>query len=141
MPDENEDISNIKSLILLVAELADKGTVDEYITLFSDNAVWKLETSDEKIVGLKAIYDGSVERRKQKVTGPDSNTRHEVTPVTVKIFGDVAQGHSELKFYTEISQGPKLTAQGRYQDKFIRTSKGWKLTYRSIDWEMVESGA
>jgi ketosteroid isomerase-like protein len=136
---EDADKSSIESLIREVAHLADNGSADEYITLFSDNAIWKLG-STSTLTGRQAIYDAAVDRRKQRITGPDSDTRHDVTPGTVSLFGDTADAYSQFEFYSSISIAPRLDAKGCYRDKFVRTAEGWKMTYRDIEWEPVESG-
>lgn len=128
----------IRNLIAAVAQLADAGAVDDYLALFTDDAVW--EMPDNPTVGVGAsrrtgrdeIRAGVVERRDAGVQGPGSHARHVITTVRVAVDGDTATGQIYWLFYGDTATAPVLRSMGQYDDTYRRGRNGWQLARRSI---------
>ncbi|MCZ4264078.1 nuclear transport factor 2 family protein [Erythrobacter sp. G21629-S1] len=131
-----EDRVLISDLIARVALFADTALLDDYATLFTDNAVWDLRGAPS-IEGLDAIVSAAYERRAQKITGPESDTRHVVLSSVIDRTQDGAKAVSVFHFYTDFSQSPKLYAMGVYNDQFEFDDGRWRLSRRVIDFTLV----
>ncbi len=127
----HEDERQIRGLIARLAHLADYGDLDEYMTLFTDDATWDL--GGTVVRGAEEIRADRVERREQGTQGPGTNTRHMNTTSWVEVDGsDVATAHSYFLFVRDASTAPTLGVTGRYHDTFRRTPDGWKMAHRRI---------
>lgn len=130
----------VRTLLARLAQLADVGDVDEYLALFTDDAVWVmpaipqsgLEPSERR--GVEEIAAGVRERRAAGVQGPGTNTAHVVTTIAVAFDSDdAATATSTWLFIAETaSPNPRLQGFGRYTDTLRRTSGGWRLARREI---------
>ena len=129
----------IRNLVAAVAQLADNGTIDDYIAVFTDDAVW--EMPDNPVVGVAGstrvghdeIRAGVVERRAAGVQGPGSNALHVISTTRISIDGDdEATGHVYWQFFGDTVSTPTLRSMGQYHDTYRRTTSGWKLARRSI---------
>ncbi|MCU1462877.1 MAG: hypothetical protein JWO37_2952 [Acidimicrobiales bacterium] len=133
------DELQIRNLIAAVAQMADTGTVDEYMALFAEDAVWAMP--DNPAVGVAAstrvgrddIRAGVVERRAAGLQGPGSHALHVIATVRVVLgAGDDATGHAYWLFYGDTASTPVLRSMGQYHDAYRRTSNGWQLARRAI---------
>ncbi len=131
--------SEIRSLLASVAHLADAGDIDEYISQFTDDAVWAvpanplmgIEASTRQ--GHEAILEGVRERRAGGVQGPGTQTRHVITTVAVDVQDDThATARSYYLFYGDTTTTPTLLTMGQYDDVFVRGERGWQLAHRTI---------
>jgi ketosteroid isomerase-like protein len=127
----HEDERQIRNLIARLGHLADYGGLDEYMTLFTDDAGWDL--GGTVVEGADAIRADRVSRRSQGTQGPGTNTRHMNTTMWVDVDGsDLATAHSYYVFVGDAGTSPTVMSTGRYHDTFRRTSAGWKLAHRRI---------
>ena len=86
--------AEIRSLLARIAQLADTGDLDEYLTLFTDDAVWAMP--DNPAVGMVAnekqghaeIRAGAEERRASGLQGPGTDSRHVLTTIAVDVESD-----------------------------------------------------
>lgn len=126
-----EDDRQIRNLVARLAHLADYGDLDEYMTLFTDDATWDLPGG--RCDGAAAIRSDRESRRAAGGQGPGTDTRHMNTTLWVDVDGsDVATAHSYFVFVRDAGSSPTVALTGRYLDTFRRTSAGWKLSSRTI---------
>jgi 3-phenylpropionate/cinnamic acid dioxygenase small subunit len=131
--------AQIRSLLARIAQLADSGDLDEYVTLFADDAVWAMP--DNPSLGMPAsekrgiadIRAGAEQRRADGVQGPGTNTRHVLTTTSVDVESDDrAPARSYVKFYSDTVGQPVLRNMGQYDDVLVRGERGWQLAHRTI---------
>lgn len=133
------DELEIRNLLAGVAQSADTGTIDEYASLFADDAVWEMPANPAVGLGASArrgtadIVAGVKERRAAGVQGPGSNTRHMVATIRVFVDGtDVATAQSYWMYWADTATAPVVRSMGEYRDSFRRTAAGWKLAHRTV---------
>ena len=131
--------AQIRSVLARIAQLADTGDLDEYVTLFTDDAVWAMP--DNPTLGMPAsekrsiadIRAGAEERRAGGVQGPGTNTRHVLTTTAVFVESDDrATARSYFQFYGSTTSQPVLRTMGQYDDVLVRGAHGWQLAHRTI---------
>ena len=131
--------AQIRSLLARIAQLADSGDLDEYLTLFADDAVWAMP--DNPTLGMPAsekrgiadIRAGAEERRAGGVQGPGTNTRHVLTTTAVFVESDDrATARSYFMFFGSTASQPVLRNMGQYDDVLVRGERGWQLAHRTI---------
>jgi len=128
----------ISGLLARLAQLADRGDLDEYISHFTENATWELANAyglplEEQIRrGHPDILAGVRERREAGVQGPGTATKHDISSVVVTVDGDRAGASTYFRYYEHTDRSPVLTAIGRYEDEFVRSPQGWLLARRVI---------
>jgi 3-phenylpropionate/cinnamic acid dioxygenase small subunit len=131
----------IRNVLARLAQLADTGDTDEYVSLLTDDVVWAMPPNPA--IGLAAserrghdeIAAGQRERMAAGQQGPGSNTMHMVTTISVRFDDDSnesATAHSYFMFWSSTATDPTITSIGRYEDTFRRTPSGWKLARRTI---------
>ncbi len=136
MSDENE----IRNLLARLAHTADRGTYEEYIENFVEDAVWRSPDAAGAVGmpasvrrGREEILAGLRERREAGLYGPGTATLHVVTPGEIRLLGrDVATARSTFVFYRSTDATPIPTLLGRYDDEFRKTPEGWKLVSRVL---------
>lgn len=130
----------VRNVLARLAQLADTGDVDEYVSLFTDDVVWSLPANDKLGLapsvrtGRDDVAAGARERRATGMQGPGTDTLHILTTVSVQVAGDgaTATSRSVFQFYGTTSSAPTLLTMGRYHDELRRTDHGWKLARRTI---------
>lgn len=138
MPDDDllrriADDLDIRRLIARLAHLADTGELDEYITLFTEDAAWGGGAQPIRR-GREEILAAAQARKRDGLAGPGAGTRHVVTTSWIEIDGEEATGRSVFHFYVETdSESPRLASLGTYCDRFRRTPEGWLLAERLLE--------
>jgi ketosteroid isomerase-like protein len=128
----------IRRLVAELAVQADVGTVDDYLALFTDDAVWEMPANAATGVPAAsctghAEIRASVEaRRAMGVQGPGAGTMHHVTTQHISVAGDAATGHIYYQFLGMVDGRPTIRTLGQYRDRYRRTADGWKLAHRTI---------
>jgi hypothetical protein len=130
MPDPTADELAVRNLVARLSRNADVADIDTYMSSFAPDAEWNLPGAPVR--GFDAIREGLVERRKTGAVGPGSHTRHMVSTVTVDIDGDTATSESYFQYLADTTTNPTVRLVGAYQDTFIRTTEGWRLSKRDI---------
>ena len=139
MSDRADADAAIRTVLARIAQLADTGDLDEYLTLFTDDAVWAMP--DNPTMGMPAsekrghaeIRAGAEERRNGGVQGPGTDTRHVLTTIAVDVeSGDRARARSYFMFFASTTSQPVLRNIGQYDDVFVRGERGWLLAHRTI---------
>ena len=131
--------AEIRTVLARIAQLADTGDLDEYVTLFTDDAVWAMPdnpslgmAASEK-VGIGEIRAGAEERRAGGVQGPGTDTRHVLTTTAVFVESDTrATARSYFMFFASTTSQPVLRNMGQYDDVLVRGERGWQLAHRTI---------
>jgi 3-phenylpropionate/cinnamic acid dioxygenase small subunit len=131
---------DIRTLLAKLARLADIGEVDDYLELFTDDAVWVMPAIPQSGLvpserrGIGEIAAGVRERRSAGVQGPGTNTAHVVTTIAVTPESDAAAiAESVWMFLADTaSPSPRIQGFGRYRDTVVRTAAGWRLARREI---------
>lgn len=132
------DRIEIAILIARIAQHADGGTPEEYISCFTADAVWELADAGGlpmaggRVQGHDEILSGVRTRRADGIQGPGSHTRHDVSSITVDVDGDVATSRAYFRYYTGTDATPAIVAIGTYDDTHVREADGWKLSRRVI---------
>jgi 3-phenylpropionate/cinnamic acid dioxygenase small subunit len=131
--------AEIRTVLARIAQLADTGDLDEYLTCFADDAVWAMP--DNPAVGMAAnekrghaeIRAGAEERRASGLQGPGTDSRHVLTTVAVSVESESrATARSYFQFYGTTSTAPTLRTMGQYDDVLVKGERGWQLAHRAI---------
>ena len=131
--------AEIRTLLARIAQLADTGDLDEYLTCFTEDAVWAMP--DNPAVGMTAnekrghaeILQGAQERRASGLQGPGTESRHVLTTVAVTVESETrATARSYFQFFGTTSTTPTLRTMGQYDDAFVKGERGWQLAHRTI---------
>jgi 3-phenylpropionate/cinnamic acid dioxygenase small subunit len=122
-----------EQLSIEYARSVDFRDYDNFIELFTDDAVLDV---GKRLEGKEAIRS-SINQR-----AADIRTRHVLTNIFVEVLDSMhARGISYLTLYRHIGiestrRGavPSIlpTAVGHYEDKFVRTSEGWRFASRIL---------
>ena len=146
MPEQFDTVARIaaelaiRNLLARIAQSADVGTPEEYLALFTDDAVWEMPANPA--LGLDAsarrgvgeIGAGVAERRAAGIQGPGSHTRHMVATISVEVTSpDTAVAHSYWTYWGDTTTAPVVTSLGAYRDELRRTPDGWKLARRTVE--------
>ena len=105
----------------------DDGAFEEFAQLWTDDAEFVLR--GETFVGPAAIIGKVSERQTPELRG-----LHVSANVIIDVEGDTARGVSDFVFMRrEGGPDPLVKFIGRYTDRFVRTSQGWKFRRRHIE--------
>jgi 3-phenylpropionate/cinnamic acid dioxygenase small subunit len=129
LADEME-IRNLVSRLAHLADIAPDSELDEYVSLFTDDAHWEMPGS--AIDGRSQILAGAKARRASGIQGPGTHTRHVITTHRVSVAGESATGRAYFMMVGDTDTAPRIRAAGQYDDRYERTSEGWKLARRDI---------
>ncbi|WP_027499910.1 nuclear transport factor 2 family protein [Rhodococcus sp. UNC363MFTsu5.1] len=130
----------IRSLVARIAHLADEGSIDEYIQLFTDDAVWEMKSAGPSVAiapqiveGRHAIAASAGGRRADGIAGPGTATRHVTSCVSIAFDSeDSARVQSVWQFFVDTTTAPRLSSMGTYRDVFRKVNDCWLLAERSI---------
>jgi 3-phenylpropionate/cinnamic acid dioxygenase small subunit len=131
--------AEIRTLLARIAQLADTGDLDEYITKFTDDAVWAMPANPSVGMGANSrqghdeIMAGARERRASGLQGPGTDTRHVLTTIAIELETDSrATARSYFLFFGATSTTPVLRTMGQYDDVLVKGDAGWQLAHRTI---------
>jgi len=127
------DELEVRNLVARLAHLADEGTLEDYIALFTDDGIWDGGAVFGTRKGKADILAGAKERRATGQSGPGAHNRHVLTTTAVRVEGDRASARSNFLFYVECDKTPIARVVGVYQDELRKTPSGWKLARRTIE--------
>jgi 3-phenylpropionate/cinnamic acid dioxygenase small subunit len=131
--------AEIRTVLARIAQLADTGDLDEYLTLFTEDAVWGMP--DNPAVGMTAnekkghaeILAGAQERRASGLQGPGTESRHVLTTIAINVESEErATARSYFMFFGSTSTTPTLRTMGQYDDVLVKGARGWQLARRTI---------
>jgi SnoaL-like protein len=139
MTDESiRDELDIRRLVARLAFEADAGELDDYLDLFTEDAIWEMPANATS--GVPAAYcaghaeiSASVQQRRAiGVQGPGSGSMHHINTQHIELTGDDATGHIYYQFVGMVDGRPSVRTFGEYRDLYRRTAGGWKLARRTI---------
>ena len=131
--------AEIRTVLARIAQLADTGDLEEYLTMFTEDAVWGMP--DNPAVGMTAnekkghaeILAGAQERRASGLQGPGTESRHVLTTIAIDVESeDRATARSYFMFFASTSTTPTLRTMGQYDDVLVKGERGWQLARRRI---------
>lgn len=125
------DEMEIRNLLARFAQASDEGDLDDYLACMTEDARWGGTGFPERR-GHAAIRAGAEERRASGIAGPGTHTRHLISTTAVDVEGDTASARSIFLFYGETHATPVLQMMGVWEDEFVRSAAGWKLSRRTI---------
>lgn len=135
----NDPRGEIQDMLARIAQLADDGTVEEYLEHFTADAIW--ESQPNPVTGMAAqmrqgialIEEGVRERRAGGVQGPGTSSRHVITTVAVSLDSETeASSTAYWLFFRDTTTEPRLAGVGRYDDTHRLEDGRWKLAHRRI---------
>lgn len=129
------DESEIRNLIARIALATDIGDLDEFHSLYAQSATVQMRVvpdlpPDE---GLDAILAGSRKRREDGITGPGSGMVHAIQSSAIAVSGDEATAQSYGLLFRNAHTQAEMMSVIIYNDAFVRTGDGWRLSRRCID--------
>jgi SnoaL-like domain len=133
------DEVEIRNVIARIAMATDRGNLEEYASLFSEDAhlEMRVEAGKPQVVpptkGRVAILAGSTKRRADGISGPGSNSAHALQTSAIIVSGDSAKALTYVVLYKNTQATPEPLAIKLYNDTFVRTAQGWKVASRYID--------
>ena len=130
---------DVLDVIAQLARCCDFGTVDDYMALMADDAVWEMPDNPQVRVaasrraGLDSIRAGVEERRAMGVQGPGTHTLHIVASIAVDVEDQKsARSRAYWLYYVDSATRPALQSVGQYDDVYVRDQSAWKLRHRRI---------
>jgi hypothetical protein len=133
------DELEVRNLIATLAILGDGGDLDEYSSLFTEDARWEMKpepgtaNAAAPIVGRVNILSAAKRRRADGVSGPGSNNYHCILTSAVTLDGDRATAITYFAFLKNVTTTPNMAMFRIYRDKFVRTREGWRVVARYVD--------
>jgi len=129
------DITEIRNLIARIAIATDIGDPGEFAELYAEDATLQMRVMPDipPDIGLEAILAGSRKRRTDGITGPGSGLVHAIQSSAIAVAGDEATSKSYVVLYGNAHTKPEMTGVLIYNDSFVRTADGWRLSLRYID--------
>jgi len=127
------DETEIRNAIAKLAIHADDGNSEAFLSILAEDVHWENRANPERppIIGraaFRAIQEGGA--RRAAVMGPHSV--HSVPTSAITVDGDTATVKTYLFYYRDVNSGAAPGCK-IYNDRFVRTADGWKLSVRHID--------
>src|SRR5438874_7053206 len=119
----SEDEAAIRNVIARFAQSGDDKQFDTYIDQFAEDATFEI-VGRLKHEGIAQIGEGARER----MANP-ARQRHVVTGTLVEVDGDAARARSYWMLVARGDGAPRVAFTGTYEDRFVRTPRGWKYKY------------
>lgn len=130
---------DVLDVIARLARCCDFGTIDDYMALMAEDAVWEMPDNPQVRVaasrraGLDSIRVGVEQRRAMGVQGPGTHTLHIVASIAVDVADQTsATSRAYWLYYAHEATTPVLRSLGQYDDRFVRERSAWKLSHRRI---------
>ncbi len=113
----------------------DIGDPAEFASLYAEDATLQMRVVPDvpPDVGIDAILAGSRKRREDGITGPGSGLVHAIQSSAIAVSGDEASAKTYVVLYGNAHTKPEMTGVLIYNDSFVRTADGWRLSLRYID--------
>lgn len=131
----------IRNLLARLAQLADEGDLDQYLSLLTEDVVWTVPSNP--IVGLSAserngrdeIAAGVRERINAGMQGPGSATMHTVTTTSIQFENPTLATARSSFIYWSGGTTATISTIGRYHDTIRNIQNTWQLACRVITFE------
>ena len=140
MPDSFAEISaRVHTVLAKLAQFADIGTVEEYLSQSTPDAVWDFPANPVSgapaslLRGHEEIAASVRSRRAAGIQGPGTGSQHVIANIAVdQLTADTARARSTWMFLRETLATPALAGAGHYDDHFRRVGGVWLLAHRKV---------
>lgn len=128
-----DDVVAIEQLLNRYCHKLDRGEIDAVVGLFADDCVLIPEyeggARHAGIAAVRAWYTGYAATTIAAVRG----LRHKISTVMIDVNGDSATAACYLDADSmHRTSGTRSLVGGRYEDRLVRTSAGWRIAERRI---------
>jgi hypothetical protein len=131
---ELEDRESIRLVIRDYGRLLDERRFDEFGQLFAEDGVYVAGTTTR---GPTAIAESLRRIMTANSLGLAEPNFHVLFNERITLHGDTADATSQSFFVAPGSNGaPQLVLMASYEDKFVRTQKGWRFASRVVHGNM-----
>ena len=133
------DELEIRNVLAMLAVLSDSGDLDEYASLFTEDAHWEMKIDADMadpsptVDGRANILAAAKQRRASKTVGPESHNYHCISSTAVKLDRDTASTTTYLIYLKNARGAPEIAMFRIYRDQFVRKRDGWKVLVRYVD--------
>ena len=138
-PSYAEASARVHTVLAKLAFFADTGTVEEYLTQSTVDAIWDFPVNPANgapaslLTGHAEIEASVRARRASGIQGPGTNSQHVITNVAVDLLdADTARARSSWMFLRETLGAPRLSGAGHYDDRLRRVDGVWLLAHRKV---------
>lgn len=138
-PVPSEHYAVVCHLVAGIARTADLGTLDQYLGLITEDAVFEfpaiphLGIKAHTVRGHEEIRKGVLGRRESGTAGPGTHTAHLISSTNAwTIDENTLRGLSVFTFYGDTNSIPILRTMGQYDDTFRKVGGVWLLSHRII---------
>ena len=126
-----DDERQIHNLLARLSHLADRGSIDDYLALWTDDGMW--EGSADVARGKDEMRARVEAYRARGVQGPGSQARHVSTTRFVEFdTADSARAESYFIYFVDVDTRPRPARVGRYVDELQRADGQWRLRRRRL---------
>lgn len=133
------DHIEIANLIARVAHVADDGSLDDYGSVYTEDATWDFAAAEgsvnvptKSLHGLAEIVEGIRARRASGGIGPGTPSRHIVSTTAISILGPNSATALSYWQFIETLPTPTVRTIGSYDDTLRRESSGWRIARRQF---------
>ena len=117
-----EDIEEIRRLRNMYHYFVNENLPDRFREIYTDDGVMQMD-ADMKFDGVEAIVEGF-----RKIPARTPLVKQYVHSHQVDVTGDTATAFAYIEArYAQ--DGQSLMVAGRYDEKYVRTPAGWRITY------------
>lgn len=124
------DVSaSVRQLLGLHAHAQDAGRTDDVVALYTPDAELEFPGQDPVVGGeaIRAAFDG---------WAPQAPQLHVVANTVVTEWSaTTASARSDVVFVSRGDAGWEVRIVGRYEDRFVLTEDGWRLTRRAAEFQ------
>ncbi len=128
-----EDEDQIRRTLARYSQWCDDGRFDEWAELF---------TEDAQFIVSGSVTEGrdAIRRYMQSVLPPGSRGKHMTANTLIEVGGDTATATTDYLFVRATTEGPRIVAAGRYDDRLVRDGTRWRFRERAISMLPVPDG-
>ena len=126
-----QDYADIQQLYWRYNHGSDFRDAELFLSVFTDDAVF--EIGDQKVVGREELQAQRVERHAGQVG--DTGTRHWNTSYLITQSSEGAEGRLYWQLNGVAEGQPRPVASGTYDDVYVKTSDGWRIKHRIINFD------
>ena len=126
-----QDYADIQQLYWRYNHGSDFRDAELFLSVFSEDAVF--EIGDQKYAGSEELRAQRVERHAGQVG--DTGTRHWNTSYLITPSSEGAEGRLYWQLNSVADGQPRPVASGSYDDVYIKTSDGWRIKHRTINFD------
>ena len=117
-----DDEAEVRRLLAQYCQLLDDGSFDEWITLFSDDIEFV-------VMGMHKHGREEVRNFVEPNQQDEARGKHMLSEPWIVIDGDNASVTTDFAW---VSKQGTVDQSGRYHDRIIRQTKGWRFQRREI---------